>query len=138
MFRRLAVALIVLFMLSPFVPSPAGAGGWAAVVLEAPFEEMVVSEETTVEYRVLAHGRTEAPVPGMHVDFLFLHQETGFFVAVSGEATADPEVYSIRFTLDQVGDWELRSMIHNYGDSPLLQKFPTLVASTPTDTADSR
>jgi len=126
--------LLVLAAIFPFAPS-ATAGGWAAVVLETPLEEVVVSEETTVAYRVLAHGRAEAPVTGMHVDFLFLHEETGFFVAVSGEATADPEVYAITFTLDQAGDWELRSMIRNYADIPLLQKFPTLVASAPADIA---
>ena len=134
MFRRLTLMLLVLAAIFPFAPS-ATAGGWAAVVLETPLEEVVVSEETTVAYRVLAHGRAEAPVTGMHVDFLFLHEETGFFVAVSGEATADPEVYAITFTLDQAGDWELRSMIRNYADIPLLQKFPTLVASAPADIA---
>ncbi len=134
MFRKLALVLLVLAAIFPFAPS-ATAGGWAAVVLETPLEEVVVSEETTVAYRVLAHGRAEAPVTGMHVDFLFLHEETGFFVAVSGEATADPEVYAITFTLDQAGDWELRSMIRNYADIPLLQKFPTLVASAPADIA---
>ncbi len=134
MFRRLTLMLLVPAAIFSFAP-PASAGGWAAVVLETPLEEVVVSEETTVAYRVLAHGRAEAPVTGMHVDFLFLHDETGFFVAVSGEATADPEVYAITFTLDQAGDWELRSMIRNYADIPLLQKFPTLVASAPADIA---
>ncbi|MDQ3657060.1 MAG: hypothetical protein M3457_18555 [Chloroflexota bacterium] len=135
MFRRLAFALISLLMLFPFVPTSATAGGWAAVVLNTPLEEVVMGEETTIEFQVLAHARPEAAMPGMKTDFLFLHKETGFFVAVSGEATADPEVYTITFTLDQAGDWELRSMIHNYAGRPLLQKFPTLVASAPTDSA---
>ena len=137
MFRRLALASIVLLVLIPFVPMSATAGGWAAVVLDTPLEDVVMGEEKTIGFQVLAHARPEAAIPGMATDFLFLHEETGFFVAVSGEATADPEVYTITFTLDHVGDWELRSMIHNYAGRPLLQKFPTLVASAPTDTAGS-
>lgn len=136
MFRKLALVLLVLAAIFPFAPS-ATAGGWAAVVLETPLEEVVVSEETTVAYRVLAHGRAEAPVTGMHVDFLFLHEETGFFVAVSGEATSDPEVYSITFHLLEEGEWGMRSMIRNYGGRPLLQKHPVLVASSWIERADS-
>lgn len=134
MVRRLAVAVIVLLMLIPFA-SPVTAGGWAAVVLTSPLEEVVVGEESTIEFQVLAHARPEAAMPGMHVDFLFLHEETGFFVAVSGEATADPVVYAISFTLDRPGEWELRSMIRNYADIPVLQKFPAVVASAPDTTA---
>jgi len=137
MFRRLALASIVLLVLIPFVPTSATAGGWAAVVLDTPLEDVVTGEETTIEYQVLAHARPEAAIPGMETDFLFLHEETGFFVAVSGEATADPEVYAITFTLEQAGGWEVRSMIRNYAGRPLLQKFPTLVASAPADTAGS-
>jgi len=135
MFRRLAVALVALLMLVAFVPSSATAGGWAAVVLDTPLEAVVTGEETTIEFQVLAHARPDAAIPRMKTDFLFLHEETGFFVAVSGEATADPEVYAMTFTLDQAGDWELRSMIREYAGRPLLQKFPTLVASAPTDAA---
>ncbi len=135
MFRRLAVASILLVMLLPLSPQPATAGGWAAVVLDTPLEAVVIGEETTVGYHVLAHARPEAAIPGMEVDFLFIQEETGFFLAVAGEATADPEVYAVTFTLEHEGDWELRSMIRAYAGRPLLQKFPTLVASAPTDTA---
>ncbi len=136
MFRRLTLMLLVPAAIFSFAP-PASAGGWAAVVLETPLEAVVIGEETTIEFQVLTHARPEAAMPGMETDFLFLHEETGFFVAVSGEATADPAVYAITFTLDQAGDWELRSMIRNYAGRPLLQKFPTLVASAPADTAGS-
>lgn len=129
MLRKLIAIVVALVALMPFAP-PATAGGWAAVVLETPLEEVVVSEEVTIEYRVLAHNRQEAPVSGMHVDFLFEHVKTGYFVAVSGEATADPEVYSLTFHLFEEGDWEMRSMIRNYTTTPLLQVHPTLVATS--------
>ncbi len=134
MLRKLTFACITLFIMIPFLPA-ANAGGWAAVVLAEPVEAVVVGEETTIEFQVLAHARPEAAMPGMKTNFLFLHEVTGFFVAVSGEATADPEEYAITFTLDHPGDWELRSMILNYAGRDLLNKFPTLVAST--DTAGS-
>jgi len=134
MLRKVIVIAVALVALIPYAP-PATAGGWAAVVLETPLEEVVVGERTTIEYRVLAHGRAEAPMTGMHVDFLFLHQETGYFVAASGEATADPKVYSVTFQLFEAGDWEMRSMIRNYTDTPLLQKHPVLMASNDVDAA---
>ncbi len=136
MLRKLIVIAVALVALMPFAP-PATAGGWAAVVLETPLEEVVVSEDVTIVYRVLAHNRQEAPVPGMRVDFLFEHVKTGYFVAVSGEATADPEVYAITFTLDQAGEWEPRAMIRNFGDAPMLTRFPKLMASVETNTAGS-
>jgi len=136
MLRKTIVACMVLSVLIPFAPS-ANAGGWAAVVLNDPLKEVVVGDETTIEYQVLAHARPEAALPDMKTNFLFLHEDTGFFVAVSGEATADPEVYAITFTLDQPGEWKLRSMILNYAGRDLLNKFPTLVASVPADTAGS-
>lgn len=135
MLRKSLIASLALLMLAPFVSTSATAGGWAAVVLNSPLESVVPGEETIIEYQVLAHARPDAAVTGMEVDFLFLHEETGFFVTVSGEATVDPEVYAITFSLDHAGDWEVRSMIRSYAGRPLLQKFPTLVASAPTDTA---
>lgn len=134
MLRRIVVAVVVLVSLIPFAPS-ATAGGWAAVAFETPLESVAVGAESTIEYRVLAHANPETPMTSMRVDFLFLHEETGFFVAASGVATADPEVYAIGFTLDQAGDWEMRSIIRNYTDVPLLQKHPALVASADVDTA---
>jgi hypothetical protein len=132
--RIVVVSIIVLLSVSSFVPG-ASAGGWAAVVLTDPLQEVVTGEETTIEFQVQAHARPEAAMPGMETSFLFLHESTGFFVAVDGEATADPETYAITFTLDQPGEWEARAMIHNFGDIDLLTKFPTVVASGDLDVA---
>jgi hypothetical protein len=130
-----AVAFVTLLLTLSFVPS-VSAGGWAAVALEEPVGEVAVGSETTVEFRVLAHNRVDAPMPGMETTFLFLQKETGFFVAASGEATSDPMVYTVTFTLEQAGDWELRAMIHNYlPDAPLLTTFPTVVATSDVETA---
>ena len=135
MLRKVLLGFMVLIAVLPFAPT-ATAGGWAAVSLVSPLESVTVGEETTIQYKVLAHARPEAPMTGMEVDFLFMH-EFGYFVAASGQATADPAVYEVTFTLEQPGSWELRSMTRNYGDLPTINKFPTVVASITVDTAGS-
>jgi len=135
--RRIVIsAIVALASLVPLMHS-ATAGGWAAVALDTPLEQVVIGEETTITFRVLAHANPETPMPGMATSFLFLHEDTGFFVAAEGQATADPERYSVTFTLDQEGAWDARAMIHNYADRPLLTSFPDLVAVTAPELARS-
>ena len=135
MLRKVLIGFMVLIAVLPFAPT-ATAGGWAAVSLVSPLESVTVGEEITIQYKVLAHARPEAPMTGMVVDFLFMH-EFGYFVAASGQATADPEIYEVTFTLEQAGSWELRSMTRNYGDLPTVNKFPTIVATTSTTASGS-
>lgn len=135
MLRKVAIACIALFILIPFVPHTI-AGGWAAVVLNEPLDEVVAGAQTTIEFQVLHHGRPEAPLPGMETDFLFLNETTGYFVAVSGEATADPEVYAITFALEQAGEWELRAMIRNFNNTPMLTKLPGPIVANVADPAE--
>ena len=128
MTRRIVITAIVLFASCVSFTQPASAGGWATVAFDDPLAEVVIGEETTLTFRVLAHGNEATPMPGMETSFLFLHEDTGFFVAVEGEATSDPEVYEVTFSLDQEGAWDARAMIHNYADYPLLTTFPELTA----------
>ena len=135
--RRFVV--IVTLVLASFVSftQSASAGGWATVALSTPLETVITGEETTIEFRVLAHGNEATPMTGMETSFLFLHEDTGFFVAVEGVPTADPEVYTVSFLLDQEGSWHARAMIHNYAGRPLLTTFPELTATAPADVAST-
>ena len=133
--RNIAVAVAALLLTLPFL-QPASAGGWAVVALEKPLTEVAAGSENTIEFKVLAHNNPDTPMQDMETSFLFLHKGTGFFVAAEGEATSDPMVYALTFTLEQAGDWEMRAMIHNYlPDAPLLTTFPTVVASGGVETA---
>lgn len=124
MIRKLIVACIALACLGPLAPT-ISAGGWAAIAFDTPPGEVTIGEETTLTFRVLAHNNPATPVSGMETTFLFDNKGTGYFVAATGEATDDPEVYAITFTLDHPGEWDLRAMIHNYlPDGPILWTAP--------------
>jgi hypothetical protein len=129
--KRTVLALLVLcFALFPY-GHQASAGGWAAIAFVEPLDAVATGDETTAEFRVLAHNRPEAPMPGMRTSFLFTHTETGYFVAVDGKPTCDPEVYTITFMVAWEGEWDLRAMIHNYlPDGPILWTSPALVTAT--------
>ena len=135
--KRITILIVTVLVALVSFLSTSNAGGWATVVLDEPISEVVIGEETTIAFQVLAHARPEAAVPGMHTTFLFLHEDTGLFVAVEGEVTADPTVYRITFTLDHAGEWDARAMIHNYVDTPLLTRFPAMTAVAATATTDA-
>jgi hypothetical protein len=133
--RRFIVILTLIAASIVPLATPASAGGWATVAFVDPLAEVTIGEETTLTFRVLAHGNEATPMTGMETSFLFLHEDTGFFVAAEGVATADPDVYAITFTLDQEGAWDARAMIHNYADYPLLTTFPEMTATAPSEVA---
>jgi hypothetical protein len=135
MIRRIIITAIILLASFVSFTQSASAGGWATIALSTPLETVITGEETTSEFRVLAHGNKATPMTGMETSFLFLHEDTGFFVAVNGVPTADPEVYTVSFLLDQEGAWNARAMIHNYADYPLLTTFPELTATAPAEVA---
>lgn len=110
--RRLTLlfALIVVLMTA----HPVSAGGWAALSLIDPPTTVERNREFTLEFRVLAHNREEAPLEGIETTLLFTHKTTGYFEVAEGVPTDDPLVYEASFILEEGGEWELRAMIHNY------------------------
>jgi hypothetical protein len=112
MLRRLCILVAIVAMLAS--TNPGSAGGWAAVSLIDPPATVERNREFTLEFRVLAHNREEAPLEGVETTLLFTHSATGYFAVAEGVATADPLVYQATFTLEEGGEWELRGMIHNY------------------------
>jgi hypothetical protein len=129
--KRIAIILATLCL--ALFPSmhQAAAGGWATIAFVVPLESVTIGDETTIEFRVLAHNNPETPMTGMRTSFLLTHKDTGYFVAVDGVATSDPEVYTITFMVAWEGELDLRAMIHNYlPDGPILWTSPDPVTAT--------
>jgi hypothetical protein len=99
------VALLTALLLLG-LPAGAAAGGFATVGLSSLPDDTRAGEPWPVELTVLAHGRSEAPVDGLHPAVIVMRGDGAERRRFAARPTGRPGVYRARVVFGSPGVWE--------------------------------
>jgi plastocyanin len=137
--RRIPFLMFVIMLGMSSMPV-AVAGGWAIVELTRPVPVVIVGKEVTIQFRVLGHGRPDAPQEGLEATVTLIHRESKARTSVSAVATADdPALYEASFTLKKAGayKWSIEPAPYAATAMPTLSVYATAADAEKAEAAET-